>query len=76
MKEKKTCKKSKFVDRPGRKGEHTALLATMQLQLLKQLLWSKEHICIIHLVHYMSGIGTGCPGKRWSHQPWRCSKNM
>jgi len=22
-----------------------------------------------------SGIGTGCPGKCWSHHPWRCSKN-
>jgi len=23
-----------------------------------------------------SGIGTGCPGKWWSHHPWRCSKNV
>lgn len=35
---KKKWKKCKFSDRPGRKGEHTALLATMQLQLHKQLL--------------------------------------
>ena len=21
------------------------------------------------------GIGTGCPGKCWSHRPWRCSRN-
>jgi len=23
-----------------------------------------------------SSSGTGCPGKRWIHHPWRCSKNM
>jgi len=22
-----------------------------------------------------SSIGTGCPGKRWSHHPWRCSRS-
>jgi len=29
----------------------------------------------ISLLKEWSGIGTGCPGK-WSHHPWRCSKNM
>jgi len=24
----------------------------------------------------LSGIGTGCPGKWWSHHFWRCSKNV
>jgi len=23
-----------------------------------------------------SDIETGCPGKWWSHHPWRCLKNM
>jgi len=23
-----------------------------------------------------SSIGTRCPGKWWSHHPWRCSKSM
>jgi len=21
-------------------------------------------------------VGTGCPGKWWSHHPWRCSNNV
>ena len=28
----------------------------------------------ISLLKEWSGIGTGCPGKWWSHHPWRCSK--
>ena len=23
-----------------------------------------------------SGTGMGCPGRRWSHRPWRCSRNV
>ena len=23
-----------------------------------------------------SGTGMGCPGRWWSHQPWRCSRNV
>jgi len=23
-----------------------------------------------------SGTGTGCPGRWWSHHPWRCSRNL
>ena len=23
-----------------------------------------------------SGAGTGCPGRWWSHCPWRCSRNI
>ena len=30
----------------------------------------------ISLLREWSGIGTGCPGKWWSHHPWRCSKNV
>jgi len=30
----------------------------------------------ISLLKEWSGIGTGCPGKWWSHRPWRCLKNM
>jgi len=30
----------------------------------------------ISLLKEQSGIGTGCPGKCWSHCPWRCSKTM
>ena len=26
------------------------------------------------LLREWSSIGTGCPGKWWSHHPWRCSK--
>lgn len=22
------------------------------------------------------GTATGCPGRRWSHHPWRCSRNI
>jgi len=29
----------------------------------------------ISLLKEWSGVGTGCPRKRWSHHPWRCSKN-
>jgi len=28
------------------------------------------------LLKEWSGIRTGCPGKGWSHHPWRCSKNV
>jgi len=28
------------------------------------------------LLKEWSDIGTGCPGKWWSHHPWRCSKNV
>jgi len=28
----------------------------------------------ISLLKERSGIGTGCPGQRWSPHPWRCSK--
>jgi len=30
----------------------------------------------ISLPKEWSGIGTGCPGRWWSHHPWKCSKNM
>jgi len=30
----------------------------------------------ISLLQEWSDIGTGCPGKRLSPQPWRCSNNM
>jgi len=30
----------------------------------------------ISLLKEWSGVGTGCPGKWWSHHPWRCSKNV
>jgi len=30
----------------------------------------------ISLLKEWSSIGTGCPGKRWSHHPWRRSKNV
>jgi len=29
-----------------------------------------------HLLKEWSGFGTGCPGRWWSHHPWRCSKNV
>jgi len=28
------------------------------------------------LLKEWSGIGTGCPGRWWSHQPRRCSKHV
>jgi len=28
------------------------------------------------LAEEWSGTGTGCPGRWWSHHPWRCSKNV
>jgi len=28
------------------------------------------------LLKEWSDIGPGCPGKWWSHHPWRCSKNV
>ena len=37
----------------------------------------KLDICILGKFSFLkewSGIGTGCPGKWWSHHPWRCSK--
>jgi len=30
----------------------------------------------ISLLKEWSGIGTGCPGKWWSHHPWRHSKHV
>jgi len=30
----------------------------------------------ISVLEESSGIGTNCPGKWWSHHPWRCSKNV
>jgi len=30
----------------------------------------------ISLLKQWSGIGTGFPGKWWSHHPWRCSENL
>ena len=30
----------------------------------------------ISLLKEWSGIGTGCPGRWWSHHSWRCSKNV
>jgi len=30
----------------------------------------------ISLLKEWSGIGTGFPGKWWSHCPWRCSKSV
>jgi len=39
----------------------------------------KLDICILGKFSFLkewSGIGTGCPGKWWSHHPWRCSKNV
>lgn len=38
LKKKNQQEKSKHIDRPGRKWEHTALLAITQLQLQNQLL--------------------------------------
>jgi len=29
----------------------------------------------ISLLEERSGVGTGCPGKQWSHHPQRCSKD-
>jgi len=28
------------------------------------------------LLKEWSDVATGCPGQRWSHHPWRSSKNM
>jgi len=28
------------------------------------------------LLKEWSGMGTGCQGKRWSHCPWRCWRNV
>jgi len=30
----------------------------------------------ISLLKEWSDIGTGCPGRWWSHHPWRCSKTV
>jgi len=30
----------------------------------------------VSLLKEWSDIGIGCPGKWWSHHPWRCSKNV
>jgi len=30
----------------------------------------------ISLLREWSGIATSCPGRWWSHHPWRCSKNV
>ena len=30
----------------------------------------------ISVLKEWSGTGTGCPGRWWSHHPWRCSKNV
>jgi len=31
---------------------------------------------ILEKISLVKGIGVSCPGKWWSHHPWRCSEDM
>jgi len=67
----------------SRHCDHQSLQATTKLQwdANPTLAQDKTEFLFIGVMRIKShkalkGIGTGCPGRWWSHHPWRGSKNV